>query len=177
MVRPYPLENAVMTVRTFSSLLLTTAATLALAGCQKPADAPVDNAASNAGNSVGSVETIGEPDANIAPPANSVSPAINEIPTAFLGRWGMVPNDCDVSRSDTKGLVTVTPDALKFYESMGRLESIEGVSPTEVKATFAFTGEGQSWTKTMTLALDEGGTTLVRTEQDPAGTFRHQKCG
>ncbi|RVT42399.1 hypothetical protein ENE74_06385 [Sphingobium algorifonticola] len=98
------------------------------------------------------------------------------IPTAFLGRWGMVPNDCDTSRSDTKGLVTVSPDALKFYESMGKLETIEAISPTEVKATFAFTGEGQSWTKTMTLSLAEAGTVLVRTEQDPAATFRHTKC-
>lgn len=165
-----------MRLRTFSSLLLTTAATLALAACQKPADVPVSENGASAVNGVDSVETIGEPDANIAQPANSVGPAIKEIPTAFLGRWGMARNDCDPSRDDAKGLVTVTPDALKFYESMGRLESIEGVSPTEVKATFAFTGEGQSWTKTMTLALDEGGTTLVRTEQDPSGTYRHQKC-
>ncbi len=165
-----------MHCRPLTRILLATAATLALAACQKPAEAPAaDNAANNAAP-VNSVETIGEPDANGAAPADNAGAPIKAIPTAFLGRWGMVPNDCDASRSDTKGLVTVSPDSLKFYESMGRLETIEAVSPTEVKATFAFAGEGQNWTKTMTLALADAGTVLVRTEQDPAATFRHTKC-
>lgn len=161
--------------------LLLAATTLTVSACQKPADAPaLDNVtirntveevtpadmsnAADAGNT-----TQGAPDA-------TATRAEKGLPTAFLGRWGMVENDCDLSRSDTKGLVTVSPESLKFYESLGTLKSMEAVAPTEVKATFAFSGEGQEWTKTMTLKLENGGTTLVRIEQDPAATFRHKKC-
>lgn len=164
-----------------ASLALMTAATLALAGCQKEADKPaIDNVA------ISNVVEDAVPDdsANGGEPVNAsnattkVDPDNNlsGIPVAFRGRWGMNEADCDVSRSDTKGLVTVDADGLKFYESMGRLKSISSASPTEMKAIFAFSGEGQNWTKVMTLKLDEGGTTLIRIEQDPAGTYRHTKC-
>lgn len=170
-----------MPTRPFASLALMTAATMALSACQKEADKPaIDNVA--IGNLV--EETVPDDEGNGLEPVNAsdatakVDPDNNlsGIPVAFRGRWGMNEADCDVSRSDTKGLVTVDAGSLKFYESMGRLKSITSASPTEVKGTFAFSGEGQSWTKVMTLKLDEGGTTLVRIEEDPTGTYRHIKC-
>lgn len=155
--------------------------TMALSACQKEADKPaVENV--TIGNVVEDTTPAEAAKAGVPPTASNAVPAadpekvLSGIPMAFRGRWGMVEADCDVSRSDTKGLVTVDAESLKFYESMGRLKTIDVVSPIEVKANFAFSGEGQSWTKTMTLKLDEGGTTLVRVEQDPSGTFRHKKC-
>ncbi|MGK2911386.1 MAG: hypothetical protein ACSLE1_16540 [Sphingobium sp.] len=164
-----------------ASLALMTAATLALSACQKEADKPeIDNVAIS--NVV--EEAVTDDDANGVEPVNasnaSAAPAaannLSGIPVAFRGRWGMNEADCDVSRADTKGLVTIDANSLKFYESMGRLKSIISASATEVKGNFAFSGEGQSWTKVMTLKLDKGGTTLVRIEQDPTGTYRHIKC-
>lgn len=169
------------TARSIVSLLLATA-TLAVSACQKPDDTPaLDNVSIR--NSVQEVAPVDTPDvSNVANEARGVPTAETGnaekgLPTAFRGRWGMVENDCDLSRSDTKGLVTVSADSLKFYESLGKLKSIDAVSPTEVKAHFDFSGEGQNWTKTMTLRLEDGGTMLVRVEQDPVATFRHKKCG
>ncbi|AUW57671.1 hypothetical protein C1T17_05685 [Sphingobium sp. SCG-1] len=169
------------TARVITSLLVATA-TLVVSACQKQDDAPaLDNVAIR--NSVEEVEPVNTASVSDAANETQVSPTTTEssgsesgLPTAFRGRWGMVRNDCDLSRSDTKGLVTVSASSLKFYESLGQLKSIDAVSPTEVKARFDFSGEGQNWTKTMTLKLENGGTTLVRIEQNPSATFRHEKC-
>lgn len=162
--------------------LVTATALLALSACQKQDDAPaLENMAirnvSDTATPVG-VSNAAE-EKRVAPgvPAEADSERQSGIPVAFRGRWGMTSADCDLSRSDTKGLVTVSANELKFYESLGRLKQITQVSPTEVKARFDFSGEGQNWTKDMTLKLDQGGTILIRVEQDPAGTYRHEKCG
>ena len=170
-----------MKLRTFAGPVSVVIMSLALSACQKEADRPtVENVA--IGNVVvdswpSETDTPGvPPTASNTVPAADPEKVLSGIPMAFRGRWSMVEADCDVSRSDTKGLVTVDAESLKFYESVGRVKTIDVVSPVEVKATFAFSGEGQSWTKVMALKLDEGGTTLVRVEQDPSGTFRHKKC-
>ncbi|MDX3909101.1 MAG: hypothetical protein QHC67_04705 [Sphingobium sp.] len=169
-----------MLTRLISALILTVVATLALSACDRPQQPPaIENAEiRNVTENAAPALTNGgesEEQANTASP--NTSPA-NEagLPTAFLGRWGMTEADCDVGRSDTKGLVTVSGDTLKFYESLGKLMSMKTVSPMEVNASFAFSGEGQNWNKDMTLKLENGGTTLVRIEKDPAATFRHKKC-
>jgi hypothetical protein len=169
-----------MLTRLISATSLTAAATLALSACDRPQQPPAienalirnvtENAAPAATNSVEPEEV-----ANTASPVTSSADATG-LPPAFQGRWGMTEADCDVSRADNKGLVTVSGDSLKFYESLGKLESMKAVSPMEINASFAFSGEGQSWNKDMTLKLDNGGTTLVRVEKDPAATFRHKKC-
>jgi len=108
-------------------------------------------------------------EANTTPVAEATSEAApdvaaNAIPEGLRGRWGLVPADCTSTRGDAKGLLEISADRLKFYESVGRLGAIRGASAMSVDATFAFTGEGQNWMRDMTLSSPDGGKTLVRKE-------------
>ncbi len=101
------------------------------------------------------------------------------IPVALRGRWGLTANDCDPSRSDNKGLLTVSADRLEFYESVGELGNIEEARAARIRADFAFTGEGMSWERDMALEVQDGGETLIRREYgDDAAPdpFRYSKC-
>ena len=146
-------------------------AVLALAGC---GTAPAVNEAAPA---------------NEAAPVNAVAPAANEqaaatpaetgIPAAMHGRWGLVPNDCTSTLGDAHGLLTVTAERLEFYESRATVANAIERTPERLVADFAFTGEGQTWSERMTLALADGGATLVRTSQSPdAATepLRYSRC-
>src|SRR5687768_11553061 len=100
----------------------------ALAACD--ANDPVAEKAENTAG-LPSVDNVaggrdGQPSADGAPPANGVSapapPAGNQapaasIPAALHGRWGMSPADCTSTRGDAKGLLVVSADGLRFYES------------------------------------------------------------
>ena len=97
------------------------------------------------------------------------------IPAAFLGRWGLVPADCTSTAGDNKGLMTVEPDRLTFYESRAAIAKLEGVSPTELRATLAFTGEGQEWTQQTPLILENEGNSLTRVADGQ--TLRYTRCG
>jgi hypothetical protein len=97
-----------------------------------------------------------------------------EVPPSFVGRWGMTRADCNPDRSDTKGLLTISPDKLGFYESKGRVDRIVRHSPYDVTLRLDMTGEGQSWTSTMRLTLDAASTRLIRTEGDRS--YRYQRC-
>lgn len=92
------------------------------------------------------------------------TPAANSIPQAVQGRWGLVPADCTSTRGDAKGLLTIDATTLKFYESRATLGAIEDVDDDGIKATFAFTGEGQNWTLDVDLDIEDGGKTLIRKE-------------
>ncbi|MBA2919918.1 hypothetical protein GON01_07615 [Sphingomonas sp. MAH-20] len=92
------------------------------------------------------------------------------------GRWGLVPADCTSTRGDAKGLLTITGDTLQFYESRAKLAKIVGNWPEKLKAEFAFTGEGQSWTRTETLSLTNSSNTLVREDEELAQPLRYSRC-
>ena len=108
-------------------------------------------------------------------PAQSASP-VAALPAEFHGRWGMVANDCAPGRADAKGLMIVAADGMRFYESRARVESARTPRPGTVELDLAFTGEGQEWKRTETLTIQDGGRTLVREEQKPAGSFRYTRC-
>lgn len=108
-------------------------------------------------------------------PSPTASP-VAALPEAFQGRWGMVANDCEPGRADAKGLMTVSADLLRFYESRGRVERARAPRPGTVELDLAFTGEGQAWNRTETLTLTDGGRTLVREEREPAGSYRYTRC-
>ena len=97
-----------------------------------------------------------------------------QIPTSFVGRWGMTPADCDPDGSAVKGLMTITDDSLKFWESKGNVQQIARRSPYDITLTLAMTGEGQSWTSTTRLVLDAAATELVRTEE--SRSYRYRRC-
>ncbi len=124
----------------------------------------------------------GNPSADGAPPANgaTVEPApanaapAASIPAALRGRWGMTPADCTSTRGDAKGLLIVSSDAMRFYESEAVPARNVEKSDDSFSADFAFTGEGQSWTKFQTLTLDDD--KLVRTESSPMASFTYVRC-
>ncbi|MGY4397055.1 hypothetical protein ACVWZA_002246 [Sphingomonas sp. UYAg733] len=105
-----------------------------------------------------------------------VTKIANAFPAAYQGRWGMNANDCDPKRDDNKGLLTVSADALKFYESRARIASLKAISPTQLMADLAFSGEGQTWNSKTAFELADGGKTLLRTEEEPASSYRYIKC-
>ena len=165
------------------------ASLLALAFAVAACDAN-DPVADEAENTAGlpSVDNVaggrdGQPSADGGPPSNGVSapapPAANQgpaapIPAALQGRWGMSPADCTAPLSDAKGLLVVSSDGLRFYESRATPVRNAAKSDDSFSADFAFTGEGQTWTKFQTLTLDDD--KLVRTESSPMASFTYVRC-
>lgn len=101
------------------------------------------------------------------------------IPEPLRGRWGLVAADCEPGRSDAKGLLTISGDKLQFYESVGTLGEASERTPERLRASFAFTGEGMSWTRDMLLEVQDSGKALVRQEfgADAApNPFRYMRC-
>ncbi|WP_198159807.1 MULTISPECIES: hypothetical protein [Sphingomonas] len=151
---------------------------LALAACQ--ANAPDNSAndavaANQAEAPVKEVETL-PPDETVVEPENEAEAPAAAIPESMQGRWGLVPADCTSTRGDAKGLLTITGDTLQFYESRAKLAKIVGNWPEKLKAEFAFTGEGQSWTRTETLSLTNSSNTLVREDEELAQPLRYSRC-
>jgi hypothetical protein len=101
------------------------------------------------------------------------------IPVAVRGRWGLTPGDCTSARGDAKGLLVITPDTLRFYESRGTLSRIIERDRSRIVADFDFAGEGETWQRRMVLDAQDGGRTLVRRERGPeamAGALRYRRC-
>jgi hypothetical protein len=138
---------------------------------------PVDDQAKNTAG----LPTINEPapDATGAPPANAVAAkplptAATKVPAPLQGRWGLTPGDCTSTRGDTKGLLIIGPADLKFYESRAVPGPDTQTSPDSISGEFAFTGEGQTWTKFQ--AFERQGDQLVRTESNPMASFTYARC-
>lgn len=155
---------------------ITTALVLALFACGKPD--PVDDKAAAAAARLPKVNppapsATGEPRAATAPARPLPAPAVT-IPASLQGRWGLSPGDCMPGRSDAKGLLVISPNELRFYES--RAVPAPGVQADtgSISGNFAFTGEGQTWTKYESLKLDKQ--VLVRTETKPTASFSYAKC-
>jgi hypothetical protein len=154
---------------------------LALAACQAnaPDNAANDAVAANQANApVKDIETL-PPDETVVEPENEeTAEATGEahIPDSMQGRWGLVPADCTSTKGDAKGLLTIDGDTLKFYESRARLTKVVGNWPEKLKAEFAFTGEGQSWTRTETLSLTNSSNTLIREDEELAQPLRYARC-
>ena len=166
-----------------SSLLA--AASMAVAGC-----AERDPVAEEARNVVGlppadqvAGARDGNPSADGSAPANVTTTTAQNakpapaaaIPSALHGRWGLTPADCTSTRGDNKGLLIIGPEQLQFYESRATPVANVKSAVDTFSADFAFTGEGQSWTRFQTLALQ--GEKLVRTESSPMASFTYARCG
>lgn len=149
---------------------------LALAACDA---APTDDTAADAdttetpapvepGSTTPADDGVSTPDGDTA-----------SIPAALQGRWGLVAADCTSTRGDAKGLIEITGDTITFYESRATLGDIAERSDDSIRATFSFTGEGMTWTRDMTLAAQDGGEALVRTEYGEdamADPLRYSRC-
>jgi hypothetical protein len=107
----------------------------------------------------------------------------NVIPAKFRGRWGMVPADCTSKRGDSKGLMTIEANSIRFYESVAKPSILTLVGDRRIDGNFAASGEGQQWTLLMQLGLDEDGKSLTRivdegdSAPDRAGNrFTYRRC-
>src|SRR4249919_3881988 len=135
--------------------LISFALTLAIACCGKPD--PVEETAAGAAAKLPDVarpepSAIGEPHVATAPAA-PLPAAATAIPASLQGRWGLSPADCMPGRSDAKGLLMVGPADLRFYESRAVPTGEISSDADSISGSFAFTGEGQSWTKYQVLKV------------------------
>ena len=149
---------------------------LALTACQQGND---DNIAIDDTNSANAeVETLPPDEGNDqTAEANAIErPTTYLIPAAFHGRWGMTPADCTSTRGDAKGLIAIDGNSIKFFESRGTLTRVTGDYPENFTGSFAFTGEGQSWTNSQNLKLTGSSDTLIRKQTDVAESFTYQRC-
>lgn len=150
-------------------------ALLALAACDggtQGADVTTEEAAANGDLAANSSVAPVEPD-------DAGTPAPTEIPEAIRGRWGLVAADCTSTRGDAKGLLEIDAGRLRFYESVGTLDTVMDAEPTRLRADFDFEGEGMTWEREMVLDVQDGGSTLIRREygEDAApGPFRYSRC-
>ena len=163
---------------------LASIALLAVAGCGR------DPEGEGEGNNSSSAATVQEPvnEALMNDPQNGVVPLGNSsvdpspgatatrFPAAFQGRWGMVPNDCDPSRDDAKGLMVVEPAIVRFYESRATLASVRATGKDGLAVRLSFTGEGQSWTSDQRFTLLADGKTLAVEETRPDNSLRYSRC-
>lgn len=131
--------------------------------------------------------SAGPPDINVPAPsatgephgptmrAASADPApAAKIPAALQGRWALAPRDCTSARGDAKGLLVITPGDLQFYESRAVPAADVQADEDSVGGDFAFTGEGQRWTKYEALKVEQQ--KLTRTETHPVASFSYAKC-
>ncbi len=107
---------------------------------------------------------------------NEAAPIPPVIPAAFRGRWGLVPADCTSTRGDAKGLIDIDGNSIKFYEARAMLTKVMMNAPENFTGTFAFTGEGQTWTKSQNLKLTGSSNTLIRGDTDPVASFTYKRC-
>lgn len=112
----------------------------------RPADAPV--------NAIVPVE----PAPGIDSPPPPAAPA-GLIPTAFQGRWTGAADRCGDRAAALE--LTIAPDRLIFHESVGTIQAVRDGTGGRAIIDAAFTGEGQSWTRTLALRTSADGQALT----------------
>ena len=142
---------------------------------------PVADEANNLAAIPAEVDVL-PPDESAVTPTNEVENGTAElvndnastIPASLRGRWGLTPADCTSTRGDAKGLLIVSADSLKFYESLAKPAGPLKASADSASGEFTFTGEGMTWKKFEALELQDN--KLVRTESDPMASFTYARC-
>jgi hypothetical protein len=147
---------------------------------------PVADNAENAAAAPAEVDVL-PPDESDTTPTNELENGDDEdtnvgqatgdtgaIPASFHGRWGLTPADCMANRSDTKGLLIVGAESMRFYEAQAKPDGELRFTPKSVSGSFAFSGEGQSWKKHEVLEIQDH--KLVRTESDPMASYTYARC-
>ncbi|WP_188062002.1 hypothetical protein [Sphingobium sp. KCTC 72723] len=88
-------------------------------------------------------------------PDVSPAPEPIKIPVLLQGHWAGLNEQCDDRRAVLE--LTILPDQLVFHESVGTVQSVTGQADGTFAVKAAFTGEGQSWTRTLSMdATDDG---------------------
>lgn len=124
------------------------------------------------------------PDADdMPPPANRITPSERNpditqqqpdpqdsdglIPLSLRGQWAGVDARCG-DRTDDLAL-DIDGDRLIFHESVGTIDRVERKSDAYVVRA-DFTGEGQSWTRKLTMRLSADGSILTVMNGDTTET-------
>jgi len=148
--------------------------TVVACGGREPVDKQANDTAGLPSVNEAAPSATGEPHGDKTAPGSVGVSAEARIPAALQGRWGLGPNDCMPGRGDAKGLLVISGNELRFYESRAVPAKVIGAKQDSISGDFAFTGEGMSWTKFQSLRLQ--GPELVRTENNPAASFTYAKC-
>ncbi|MFY0636172.1 MAG: hypothetical protein JXQ91_20345 [Vannielia sp.] len=112
-------------------------------------------------------------------PETGAEPAPGTIPASLQGQWGLTALDCEGGAA-AKGLMTVGATTVSFYESRATLGEVHERDSSRIRATFSFSGEGQTWTSDMILDGQDGGETLIRRtygNTDLPGPLKYTRCG
>lgn len=143
-------------------LALTILLPIALAACEKAADSPdaPPSVTANISDRTEKMEQDSAPPANATSPVETASNATvvdadtaGPIPAALQGRWTGINDRCGDRAADME--LNILPDQFVFHESVGIVQKATPGENGRLSVTAAFTGEGQSWTRTMSLALAE----------------------
>jgi len=117
-------------------------------------------------NQPGVVANIVDKGAVAPAPSRNAAPVMTEdeksqqagsrglIPVAIQGQWAGVADRCGDPSAALD--LNITPDRLIFHESEGKVEAVEAQADGRYAVRAAFTGEGQSWTRTLMLRIDGG---------------------
>ena len=155
------------------ALMLLAVAALSACGGPDPIPQETENASKLPDVGQPSASPTGAAPAEGTAAGNTVTTAAGKIPAALQGRWGLAPGDCMAAHGD-EGLLTITANAVRFYESVAVPAGNVQTSGNSISGDFAFTGEGQQWSKHLSLEIRDD--TLVRTERDPLAAFRYVRC-
>lgn len=117
-------------------------------------DQTLPNVAEAPANGITPVEPA--PDVKTPPPAAAPD---GLIPVAMQGRWAGAAERCGDKAAALE--LTVTPDQLLFHESVGTVKRVTQDKDGRAAVEAAFTGEGQSWTRTLALRMSDDGKALT----------------
>ncbi len=112
-----------------------------------------------AGPAFNAGETAQAPSVAETPPPSAMS--AGSIPASLQGQWAGMSERCGDRAADLE--LTIQPGRLIFHESVGTVQSVAEGDEGGVRVTAAFTGEGQSWTRTLDLrpSPDGGRLTII----------------
>ncbi len=154
------------------------AAPLVLAACSDPAPEPTGAATPSLAPMVSESEAFAPP---VAPGASAGAQGQDGVfPVVMRGKWGMNKADCNPSRGDDKGAMTVGESSVKFYELIAEIGRVKDVDRASLRATFDYEGEGMAWQRDAKFELVDGGKALILTEfgeDAPQGPRRYSRCG
>lgn len=87
------------------------------------------------------------------------SPVTSAMPSAVQGRWTGLNDACGDRTADLE--LNITRDSLIFHESVGKVTGVASRPNGHVSVDAAFTGEGESWTRTLELRPSANGRELT----------------
>lgn len=159
--------------------LATLSLALATAACggasTDTADMPDEAAGGAAGEAAGSGEGLTETSSSGSEQARAAvaeAPAGVVIPQRFHGTYDSDGADCD---RQAEMYLEVEPQAVQFYESSGRVTSVE-VAGEKLYVSFAMSGEGESFSRAFEMEMVGGGDTLSTVTEGMAEAALRQRC-